>query len=111
MTPVAKNRNPAPYREKGQPKTRAVKFVVTEDEMQALEILCKDWNISIAQSVRTMIGLSSMVAELKPIFEHPKGLEILKKQGINPALLEWRLITLKRFSKYWNKGAEGVNNL
>jgi hypothetical protein len=111
MTPVAKNRNPAPYREKGSPKTRAVKFVVTDDEMHALEVLCKDWNISIAQAVRTMIGISSMMAEIQPLFQQPKAQEQIKKMGVEPSQLEWRLITLKRFHKYWNKGAEGVNNL
>ena len=111
MTPVAKNRKPAPYKEKGTPKTRAVKFVVTEDEMHSLEVLCKDWNISIAQAVRTMISISALMAELQLLFQHPKGLELLKKQGIEPSLIEWRLITLKRFHKYWNKGESPVHNL
>jgi hypothetical protein len=111
MTPVQKNRKPAPYREKGSPKTRAVKFVVTEDEMHALEILCKDWNISIAQAVRTMISISTIMGELQPVFQHPKAVEYFKKQGIEPSLIEWRLITLRRFNKYWNNGESPVSNL
>jgi hypothetical protein len=111
MTPIAKKRTPVPYREKGSPKTRAVKFVVTEDEMQALEILCKDWDISVAQAVRTMIGIASLMGEIQPMLHHPSGKELLKKLPIEPSLLDWRLITLKRFSKYWNTDTSTVNNL
>lgn len=112
MSPIQKNRKPAPYKDKGgKIKQLAVAFRVTEDEMQALEILCKDWNISIAQAVRTMIGISSMMAEMQPLFQQPKAQEQIKKIGVEPSQLEWRLITLKRFHKYWNKDAEGVNNL
>ena len=111
MTPAAKNRKPAPYKEKGQPKNRAVKFVVTEDEMQALEILGKDWNISIAQVVRTMISLSTTLSLLSPFLSHPDVKKALRASGVDPELIEWRGITLKRFEQYWNSDFHIVNKL
>ena len=110
MSPIQKNRKPAPYKDKGgQTKQLAVAFRVTDSEMQALEILCKDWNISIAQAVRTMIGLAGGIAELNVVFQQPKSQELLKKSGIEPSELEWRLITLKRFHKYWSNSITSVN--
>lgn len=110
MTPVAKNRKPAPYKEKGSPKTRAVKFVVTEDEIEALEMLAKDWNCSVAQAVRTMIGMSEIFVKLRPILQTPQILKVLEKNEVEPSLLEWRIITLQRFHKYWSKVEPDVNN-
>jgi len=109
MTPVKKNRKPAPYKEKGSPKTRPVKFVVTEDEMYALEVLSKDWEISIAQSVRTMIRLSTFLSELEPILNNPISKPLVKEYGIDTNELFWRLTTLRRFSKYWNIDEPTVN--
>lgn len=112
MSPIKKNRKPAPYKDKGgKTKQLAVAFRVTEDEMQALEILCKDWNISIAQAVRTMIGIAGTLTEFQPLFQQPKAQEQIKKMGIEPSLLEWRMITLKRFNKYWSPADPPVNNL
>jgi hypothetical protein len=82
-------------------KTIAVKFLVTKDEMQALEVLCKDWDISIAQAVRTMIGLSSLFGEAHQLLSHPSVQDFLRKHGREPSEMEWRLLTLKRFAKYW----------
>ena len=114
MTPIKKDRKPAPYKEKGSKKTRAVKFVVTEDEMKALEALSKDWNISIAQAVRTMISIAGETSNFLPIFQQPEAHKLLKQINISPEilpLLEWRMITLKRFLKYWNKEEPDVNKL
>jgi len=103
-----------PYKEKGSAKTRAVKFVVTEDEMQALEMLCKDWNISIAQAVRTMIGIATDFGELATVLnvgKSPQVKEQLKKNGKEPSELEWRLLSLQRFRKYWNINITDVDKL
>jgi hypothetical protein len=103
-----------PYKEKGSSKTRAVKFVVTEDEMQALEMLCKDWNISIAQAVRTMIGIATDFGDLATVLnvgKSPQVKEQLKKHGKEPSELEWRLLSLQRFRKYWNINRTDVDKL
>jgi hypothetical protein len=92
-------------------KTIAVKFLVTEDEMQALEILCKDWDISIAQAVRTMIGFSSLFGEAHTFVKDSRVQEFLKKHGKEPSEIEWRLITLKRFAKYWDADIKNVHKL
>jgi len=102
MSPNTPNRKPAPYKDKGALKIRAVKLQVTPDEHKALDALATDWECSIAQTIRTMVGLSGVLPLLEPLLDHPVVEEALKKHGINRSLLEWRITTLKRFMKYWN---------
>lgn len=113
MSPRIKDRKPSPYKEKGAVKEKAIKFVVTPDEYQALEILAKDWGISMAQAVRTMIGVSQLLSEMQGIIVSKQGKELMIKHGINPSEIDWRLTTLKRFNKYWNGGGMNLlkNNL
>lgn len=103
MSPRIKDIKPSPYKEKGAVKEKAIKFVVTPDEYQALEILAKDWGVSMAQSVRTLIGISQILSAMQEIIMSEKGKKVLIQSGGNPSEIDWRLTTLKRFNKYWNK--------
>lgn len=99
----------APYKEGGVKKTRQAKFVVTQDEYKALEELSKDWQLSVGNTLRTIIGLSGF---MPTILEVAKG-EMTKYQydrmwkahGIEPSYIEWRMVTLTRFLKYWNENS------
>ncbi|MFM8759172.1 MAG: hypothetical protein ACKODS_06460 [Methylophilaceae bacterium] len=98
-----KNVTSAPYKDKGTPKNRAVKILVTEEEYQALEIIAKDWNISLALAVRIMIGISTSISNIWDFFNNPSGHETIKKAipGMEIAEFNWRMVTLRRFQKYW----------
>lgn len=109
MTEVKKKLG-RPKNENRGPRVKQVKLVVSDSEAKALDSLATDWNMPTSKAIRTMVDMAASLSDFYPVVVHPEFQQLLEKhiknkQVSEPLLkeIEWRMLTLRRFAKYWRQ--------